>query len=241
VALVDLERHVDALPDIRTALEAGHRPAAFLERAAEAATEAEDYDLAERCHELLLARDDLTESQRAGALASAAYFLARHRPDEVTRAQAYVAEALRLRPTRTAVRASATIVEIETALQRAAAPESVDLSPYVEMLRDGGSPSGYRRGPAHGLLERILAAPAAGPENRFAAGAMLAQSRIDSGSFDEARALVQRLESMDLPPDLQPALVELRLSLYGAGREASPLDETSLREPPEPPDEPGLA
>lgn len=216
-ALVDLGRYRDAITDVKAVLDAGQENIPFLSRAAKAAEESGEIELAEKCYKLLLKREDLERQLKASVLAKYAYFVVKHGADRDEQAVQMLDEARGLAPEMDAVLASISLVDLYRAKSLAddqlaglRLPELVDLA-----RRDGKAQLVGKDTGLWGTLERIKDCDRGEQVTRWIAGATLAKSLLNAGQYDRGRALITELTRMGVPSDCESVMTDLQLTLYG--------------------------
>ncbi|UCH95499.1 MAG: hypothetical protein JSV88_01265 [Candidatus Aminicenantes bacterium] len=229
-ALTDLGRYRDAIPDIKAIVGSGHENKAFLRRAALAADESGDINLAERCHQLMLEQSDLNKEERADRLAKYAYLIVKHFPERQDEALEMIKESQTLAPMLDSVAASTSIVELYRAKDMHDEELSnLRLQEMISLTQKSGKAQNISDSNLWEILDRIRNCEKCDYETRLIAGLTLAISVITEGDFDRGRELIVELKSMEIPESFAPIMLDLQLTLYGTDKTKEPKELSSKK------------
>ena len=229
-ALTDIGHYRDAIPDIKAIVGSGHENKAFLVRAARAAEESGDINLAETCHQLLLKQPDLNKEVRADTLAKYAYLIVKHFPNRLDEAIEMIKESQTLAPMLDVVAAATSFVELYQAKNM---PDeeliNFQLTELVSLAKKEGKAQGISDRNLWEVLDRIGNCEKCDGETRLIALITLAESVINERDFERGRELIGQLKSMEIPESFAPIMLDLQLTLYGKDKTKEPKEVPSKK------------
>jgi tetratricopeptide (TPR) repeat protein/Mrp family chromosome partitioning ATPase len=229
-ALTDLGRYRDAIPDIKTIVGSGNENKAFLNRAALAAEESGDINLAETCHRSMLKQPDLSKEERAVTLAKYAYLIVKHFPKRLDEAVEMIKESQTLAPMRDAVAATASVVELYRAKNMPVEElGNFQLLELVSLAKKEGKAPAISNSNLWEVLDRIGNCEKCDGETRLIALITLAKGVIEDGDFERGSELIGQLKSMEIPESFAPIMHDLQLTLYGKDKTKEPKEVPSKK------------